>query len=116
MVERRRGHIVAIASLASLFSFPGAMIYTTSKAGVRGFMEALTIQLAYDGHDKYIRTSIAFPYFTDSNPYIANAILEGCKQKVIHKLDFIARGLTEGILREDEVIALPKEIYALYLL
>lgn len=114
MIERRRGHIVAVSSTAGLFALPEAMIYTTSKMGVRGFMEALAMQLYHEGHHDYIKTSTVFPYFIDSNPYIIDVILKGCRQKVVFGLDATGRGLVEGVLREDEIITLPKPIALLY--
>ena len=111
MIERKRGHIVGISSLAGVCAFPEAVVYTTSKMGVRGFMEALAIQLHHEGLDKYIKTSTVFLYFVDTNPYVRDAILEGSQQKVLHSAEFATKGLVNGILREDEIIAVPKEIY-----
>jgi NADP-dependent 3-hydroxy acid dehydrogenase YdfG len=41
MKERRRGHIISVASVAALRGFPRTAAYTASKYGVLGFMEAL---------------------------------------------------------------------------
>ena len=49
MLERRRGHIVNIASLAGRFATPGAAVYGASKHGVVAFSEALYHELAPQG-------------------------------------------------------------------
>ena len=45
MVERRRGQIVAISSLASYRSFPGSWAYCASKAGLSALLEGLRLEL-----------------------------------------------------------------------
>lgn len=39
MIERKRGHIVGISSLAGKTTFPCAIAYAATKHGVRGFSE-----------------------------------------------------------------------------
>jgi NADP-dependent 3-hydroxy acid dehydrogenase YdfG len=41
MIERRRGHIINMSSIAGLVGTPTFSVYSASKAGVRGFSEAL---------------------------------------------------------------------------
>jgi NAD(P)-dependent dehydrogenase (short-subunit alcohol dehydrogenase family) len=45
MIERRRGHLVAISSLASYRGLPRMAGYCASKAGVSALMEALRVEL-----------------------------------------------------------------------
>lgn len=49
MLERGRGHIVNVASLAGHFAAPGAAVYSASKHAVRAFSEALYFELAPRG-------------------------------------------------------------------
>ena len=49
MLERRRGHIVNIASLAGRFATPGAAVYGATKHGVVAFSEALYHELGPRG-------------------------------------------------------------------
>jgi short-subunit dehydrogenase len=49
MLERRRGHIVNVASLAGRFATPGAAVYGATKHGVVAFGEALYHELAPKG-------------------------------------------------------------------
>ncbi len=46
MLERGRGHIVNVASLAGRFAIPGASVYTASKHAVVAFSEALYYELS----------------------------------------------------------------------
>lgn len=51
MLERRRGHLVAVSSGAALRSFPQAAAYGATKAAQRAFCEALWHELAGTGVD-----------------------------------------------------------------
>src|SRR5438093_9633563 len=45
MLERSRGHIVNVASMAGRFAVPGASVYTATKHAVVAFSEALYFEL-----------------------------------------------------------------------
>jgi short-subunit dehydrogenase len=49
MLERRRGHLAAVSSLAAYRGLPGESGYTASKAAVNVFMEGLRVQLRSKG-------------------------------------------------------------------
>ena len=49
MIERRRGHIVGISSLASLHGLPRMMGYCASKAGVNALLESLRLGVKRHG-------------------------------------------------------------------
>jgi short-subunit dehydrogenase len=49
MLERGRGHLAAVSSLAAYKGFPGESGYCASKAGVNAYMEGLRIQLRKRG-------------------------------------------------------------------
>ncbi len=49
MLERRRGHLAAISSIAAYKGLPGESAYTSSKAAVNVFMDGLRIQLRSKG-------------------------------------------------------------------
>jgi len=49
MLERRRGHIVNVASLAGRIATPGAAVYGATKHGVVAFSEALYHELGQKG-------------------------------------------------------------------
>lgn len=49
MLARRRGHVVAISSLASFRGLPGQMGYSASKAGLNALMESLWLDVKAHG-------------------------------------------------------------------
>ncbi len=49
MIQRRRGHIAAVSSLAAYKGLPGESGYTSSKAALNVFMDGLRIQLRSKG-------------------------------------------------------------------
>ena len=49
MLERRRGAVVNVASLAAEFPLPALSIYTAAKAGLAGFSRALMLESAGSG-------------------------------------------------------------------
>jgi NAD(P)-dependent dehydrogenase (short-subunit alcohol dehydrogenase family) len=57
MVERKRGHLVAISSIASYRGLPRMLAYCASKTGVNAIMDGLRIELAPVG----IHTTIICP-------------------------------------------------------
>jgi short-subunit dehydrogenase len=57
MVERRRGHIINMSSVAGFVATPTYTIYAASKFGVRGFSEALRREVGVFG----IHVSAIFP-------------------------------------------------------
>jgi len=57
MIERRSGHIINMASVASLAASPTYSIYAASKFGVRGFTEALRREVGGFG----IHVSVLYP-------------------------------------------------------
>uniref|UniRef100_A0A336MY90 Short-chain dehydrogenase/reductase 3 n=1 Tax=Culicoides sonorensis TaxID=179676 RepID=A0A336MY90_CULSO len=116
MVDRQRGHIAAVSSFAGLNGLPQAVCYTASKFGLRGLIEGLSIDL-HHRNINCINTTCIFPYFIDTNPAIKEIVKEGTYRKVI--LDPIKSGKTivEGILRNEEIVTLPRNTYYLsYLL
>ena len=60
MIERRRGHIVNISSLAGWIGSRGLTSYTASKFGLRGFGEALSDELK--PHN--VQVTNAYPFFS----------------------------------------------------
>jgi NAD(P)-dependent dehydrogenase (short-subunit alcohol dehydrogenase family) len=45
MLERRRGHLVALSSIASFRGLPRLLAYSASKAGLNAFMEGLRVEV-----------------------------------------------------------------------
>jgi NAD(P)-dependent dehydrogenase (short-subunit alcohol dehydrogenase family) len=51
MIERKRGHLVAISSIASYRGLPKMLAYSASKAGVNAIMDGLRVELKPIGID-----------------------------------------------------------------
>jgi short-subunit dehydrogenase len=66
MVERRSGHVVAIASIASMLGLPAVGAYSASKAAIVTLMESLRVDL----HSRGVKVTTICPGFVDT-PLIA---------------------------------------------
>jgi short-subunit dehydrogenase len=62
-IERRRGHIIALSSLASYRGLPHMAGYCASKAGVSSFMDSLRVEL----HDYGVHCTTICPGFIRTN-------------------------------------------------
>jgi len=72
MLERGRGHLLFVSSLAGKAPAPGASVYNASKAGVRGFASALRADL----HGSGVGASAIFPGFIRDAGMFADAHVE----------------------------------------
>jgi short-subunit dehydrogenase len=66
MLERRRGHIVNMASVAGRVATPGECAYSGSKFAVVGFTQALAMELRGTG----VGASMVLPGPVDTNSYL----------------------------------------------
>ncbi len=57
MVERKRGHLVFVSSLAGTGGFPGLSVYGATKAGLTNFVAAIRMELAGTG----VNTTVVAP-------------------------------------------------------
>lgn len=89
MLQRRRGHLVAISSLAAYKAMPGESGYCSSKAAVNAYLEGLRIQLRNRG----IHVTTVCPGFirtpmTEVNefpmPFVMDA--DRAARKIIHAI------------------------------
>lgn len=62
MLARRRGHLVAIASLAAFRGLPGSAAYCASKSALRTLFESLRLDVARES----IRVTTILPGFVDT--------------------------------------------------
>jgi all-trans-retinol dehydrogenase (NAD+) len=70
MIEKKKGHVITIASIASFMTSPGIVDYSCSKAAVMAFNEGLSAELRAIHHCPEIKTTIVHPFFADT-PLIA---------------------------------------------
>ncbi len=72
MVERGRGHLLFVSSIAGKATAPGSSIYSASKFGLRGFAGSLRAELASSG----VGVSAVFPGFIRDAGMFAEADVE----------------------------------------
>jgi uncharacterized protein len=72
MIERRRGHMVFISSLAGKVASPGSSIYSATKFGLRGFALAVREDLRAYG----VGASVVLPGFVRDAGMFADARVE----------------------------------------
>lgn len=113
MIQRGRGHIVTVTSLASPFVLPGTAAYTAARWALRGFHEALRLDLAGTGIGTtlFAAGQIATPYFerngvdtTQQTPWIARTV------PVLTPAD-AAAALLDGVERNRREVVTPRLLF-----
>jgi short-subunit dehydrogenase len=99
MLERKKGHLAAVSSMAAYKGLPGESGYTASKAAVNNFMEGLRIQV----RDKGIHITTICPGFiktpmTEHNDFHMPWLLEA---------DEAARRIIKALARKQKVYNFP---------
>lgn len=105
MVERRRGHVVGVSSIAGYRGLPGAAAYCASKAGFSTLLESLRIDLRRHG----IAVTTVSPGFvrtpmTDKNRHPMPFLME---------VDRAAEVIARGIDRRAREIRFPWQLTAM---
>ena len=107
MIERKRGHLVTIASAAGLIGVPKLSDYGASKWAAVGFDESLRMELRKVAPG--IRTTVVCPY------YIGTGLFEGAKSRFPSLLPILDEGkVSERILRaierNDKKVVMPSMV------
>lgn len=66
MIEKNRGHIVALSSCAGLFGLKNLVPYCGTKFAVRGYMQALQEELRADSRNPNVKFTTIYPYMVDT--------------------------------------------------
>ena len=91
-IERRRGRLVGVASLAGYRGLPAAAAYGASKAGLINFLESLRFDLEpFDVGVTIVNPGFVKTPLTDKNPFEMPFLIE-----VEQAVDAIVDGLAEG--------------------
>lgn len=110
MIERKRGHIVAIASLSAKFTFPLACAYISTKFGVRGLMSALYDELCIDNSDEFVKITTAYPHFMNTRKELSD-VMDNVKITTPRMSSkFVADEVIKAMLHDRSEITLPKGI------
>ena len=92
MIERRRGHIAAVSSIAALVALPSAGVYRASKAAIAALMDSLRVDL----HPLGVKVTLVGPGFVDT-PMITDE--ERATAKDLVTADDAARRIGRAIER-----------------
>lgn len=92
MVERRRGHVVGISSLASFRGLAGHGAYSASKAFLATFMESLRVDLAGTG----VRVTCVYPGFVKSEMTAQNEFPMPFLMETDAAVELMGRGILRG--------------------
>lgn len=100
MVERRRGHVVNIASLAGKFPLPGLAVYNASKFAVVGLTAATRLELAGTG----VSMTTILPSAVDT------ALASGLDMRPIPKVtpEEIAAAVVDSVRTRSGEVAVPR--------
>jgi len=104
MIERKRGHIAALASMSALHPVGGAVIYSTTKSAVHTFMLALHEEMRQDGHG-YVKCTSILPYMVSTRKDIIEAA--HFRFPVLSPKD-TADIAVDGILRNEVMLSIPR--------
>jgi len=113
MVERRRGQLVFISSLAGKATTPGTALYNATKFGLRGFASALRADL----HETGVGVSTVFPGFIRDAGMFADAKVKLPPGVGTRTPEDVARAVVVAIERdrgEIDVAPLPLRASALF--
>jgi NADP-dependent 3-hydroxy acid dehydrogenase YdfG len=105
MVERRRGHVVNVASLAGKFPIPGLAVYNASKYAVVGLTAATRLEMAPHG----VTLTAVLPSAVDTD------LASGLDMKPIPKVtpQRIADAVVGSVRGREAEIAVPRYVGAL---
>lgn len=102
MLEKRRGHIINVASTAGVFAAPGLVEYCASKAGAIGFSRTLRVELQSLGHD--IGVTCICPYAVATQLTVGWKHPAGLKSL---KPEQVAKQIIFAAKHKDDVVFLP---------
>lgn len=100
MVERGSGHIVTISSAAGFVGTPGLAAYSTAKFGLRGFGEALSVELRPHG----VRVTTVYPFFAKTpileSPHFGSMPRSTLPERMLYDPDHVIAAVVRGIERD----------------
>lgn len=109
MIERKRGHIVAVSSLSAKVSSYGILAYIATKYGNDGFMRALYDEMCFDGHDEYIKLTTVYPAFFATQKKLKNMINTACPIMPMYDPSLAGDIIVKGMLRNRREFLVPAE-------
>lgn len=110
MIERKKGHIINIASAAGMLPVPKMAAYVASKHAVVGWSESLRLEMESIAKDLHVTT------VTPS--FISTGMFEGVRSPLVPiiKPETAAKKIIRGVKRNRIFVRMPKIVYFLPLL
>lgn len=107
MIEKKKGHIINIASAAGLFAVPKMSVYVASKHAVVGWSESIRLELEAISKDLHVTT------VTPS--YINTGMFEGVRSPVVPilKPETAAKKIIAGVKKNKIFVRMPRIVYLL---
>jgi all-trans-retinol dehydrogenase (NAD+) len=111
MIERKKGHIVTVASAAGMAATSRMSAYSASKFAAVGFDDALRIELGKQGHP--IQTTLVAPF------YINTGMFDGVKTRFSWLLpildqDYVADRIFNAIRKKKRRLIMPRFVYLVF--
>lgn len=105
MVERNRGHLVGVASLAAFRGLPGNAAYSASKAFLSTFMESLRVDL----RPTRVRVTCIYPGFVRTEMTAPNRF----PMPFLMEPEEAVEVMGKGIVRGEPIVAFPWQMMRL---
>ena len=109
MIERKKGHIVAVSSLSAKVSSYGIIAYIATKYGNDGFMRSLYDDLCLEGHDEYIKLSTVYPAFFGTQKQLKNIMNTASPGMPVYDPKLAGELIVKGMLQNRREFIVPAE-------
>lgn len=114
MIRRKRGRIVAVASVAAKVTGGLASIYCSTKYGLDGFMEALFDELCMDDLEEFIKLTTVYPFFINTRKELADALDKAGNPHVSRmRPQTVAEQTVKGVLLNKRKVYILPNIFTL---
>ncbi|XP_052863043.1 uncharacterized oxidoreductase YoxD-like [Anopheles cruzii] len=112
MIRRRKGHIVAISSVAGYVAPGWAKTYAMTKFAIRGYMDGLEDDLYLRGHSNYVHTTTVFPFAFNTRKEAMDLMKhsEGLRRLPIHEPATLGKSVVKAIKTNQRKLMVPDTV------
>lgn len=104
MVDRGRGHVVTIASMAATMGVPKLVDYAASKHAAYGFAESLRVELA--GVAPEVRTTVVLPFYINTGMFAGASTRIPWLVPILEEAE-VAERIIRAVERNEDRVMLP---------
>lgn len=109
MIERKRGHIVAVSSFTTKVTTYNSIAYITTKFANSGFMRALYEDLCLNGYDEFIKLTTVYPAFFGTQKKMVELLHTICAEMPVYDPCYAGELIVKGILANRREFVVPAE-------